>query len=313
MKPLIVAVAGLSPWLTRSLEADYRVLWLHKAADRAAALREAAVEAEVVVTTGIHGTDNALLDALPRLKLVAVHGVGYDKVDVAYARTRGIAVTNTPDVLTDDVADMALALILATARRITFNDRYVRDGKWGSAPVPPLGRKVTGARFGILGLGRIGGAIARRLEGFSPHIAYHNRKPVAGSAYRYFDSAEALAGESDFLIVATSGGGESDRLIDATILNALGPEGVLINIGRGSTVDEPALVAALLEGRIAGAGLDVFADEPRVPEPLYALDQVVLQPHQASATAQTRIAMAEIVMRNITALFANRPLPNAVV
>lgn len=311
MKPLVVAAAALSPWLTRSLEERCEVLWLHKAADRAAALAEA-TQAEVLVTTGIHGADATLIDALPSLKLVAVHGVGYDAVDLAAARARDIAVTNTPDVLTDDVADLALALILATARRIAANDRFVRAGQWGKGPQPPLGRKVTDARFGVLGLGRIGSAIARRLEGFSRHIAYHNRQPVAGSNYRYVETAATLAAESDFLIVATSGGSASDRLVDAAVLEALGPDGVLINISRGSTVDETALVAALVEGRIAGAGLDVFADEPHVPEALLTLDQVVLQPHQASATVQTRIAMAELVMANVDAHYAGAPLPTRV-
>ncbi|MDF2638491.1 MAG: 2-oxo/hydroxy acid reductase [Novosphingobium lindaniclasticum] len=312
MKPLVIAAAPLSPWLTARLEARYRVLWLHQAADMDQAMAEGADQAEVLITTGIHGAAAELLAQLPALKVVAVHGVGYDKVDLGYASSHNIAVTNTPDVLTDDVADMALALILATARRIASNDRFVRNGSWGIAPIPQLGRKVSDARFGIIGLGRIGNAIAKRLEGFSTNIAYHNRKPVPGSRYTFANTAAELANMSDFLIVAASGGTSTERLVDDSVLNALGSDGILINIGRGSTIDEPALVAALADGRIAGAGLDVFTDEPSVPAELMAMEQVVLQPHQASATIQTRIAMADIVVTNVDAYFSDQPLPTKV-
>ncbi|MET0238708.1 MAG: 2-hydroxyacid dehydrogenase [Sphingobium sp.] len=302
-RPLVIANAPLSSWLTDGLSARYD---LRPASD------PGANEAQVLVTTGIHGADAAAMDALPALKLIAVHGVGYDKVDMAHARSRGISVTNTPDVLTDDVADMAVALVLATARRIAESDAYVRAGRWGRDPLPPLGRKVTGARFGILGLGRIGSAIARRLEPFSPHIAYHSRNRVEGSAYAYAETAEALAEQCDFLIVATSGGQGTQHLVDAAVLAALGPEGILINIGRGSTVDEAALVDALVNGRLGGAGLDVFDDEPRVPDSLLALDNVVLQPHQGSATVETRRAMADLVIANVDAFFGGKELPTPV-
>jgi hydroxypyruvate reductase len=300
-KPLVLANAPLSPWLTRGLDDRFDLVAMAEAGARAQ-------QAEVVVTTGIHGLASSTIDALPALRLVAVHGVGYDKVDVEHARARGISVTNTPDVLTDDVADMAIGLVLATARRVAEGDRYVRAGLWGMAPGPPLGRKVTGKRFGILGLGRIGAAIARRLEPFSDHIAYHNRRPVEGCAYRYIDSLMELARASDILVVATSGGPATEKMVDAHILDALGPDGMLINIGRGTTVDEEALIDALESGRIVGAGLDVFAGEPDVPERLRRLDQVVLQPHQASATIETRIAMAELVLANVAAHFEGKGL-----
>lgn len=301
--PPILATTPLSPWL------EERLGTLGTLRPLADALADgSAAEARVLVTTGTHGADAALMDALPALGLIAVHGVGYDPVDVDHARRRGIAVTNTPDVLTDDVADMAMALLLATARRIVGNDRYVRDGRWGVTPVPPLTRRVSGARFGILGLGRIGAAIARRLEPYGGTIAYHNRRPVAGSAYRYRPDPVTLAAESDVLIVATSGGAGTAGLVDAAVLDALGADGILINVGRGSIVDEPALVAALEAGRLGGAGLDVFEDEPHVPERLRALEQVVLQPHAASATVETRMAMAALVADNVAAFLGGKPL-----
>jgi lactate dehydrogenase-like 2-hydroxyacid dehydrogenase len=300
-RPLVLAAGQLSSLLERALDGRYDLRPL----DGAGPLAE---EATVVVTMGSNGLSKSAMDALPALRLIALHSVGYDKVDVAHARSRGIAVTNTPDVLNDDVADMAIALVLATARRVVAGDRYVRDGRWAEGAPFPFGRKVTGARFGILGLGRIGTAIARRLEPFSTDIAYHNRSPVAGCRYRYLATPEALARESDFLIVATSGGSASAKIVDAAVLEALGPDGMLVNIGRGSTVDQDALIEALETGRVAGAGLDVFASEPDVPARLRALDQVVLQPHQASATNSTRQAMADLVVDNIDAFFQKRPL-----
>lgn len=308
--PLVITHGSISPWLMQGLRDRF---WPVALGDAGAL----AQEARIVATTGTQGFSKAEMDRLPALRLIAVHGVGYDKVDVAHARSRGIAVTNTPDVLTEDVADMALALVLATTRGVAQADRMVRAGLWpgklaqGGAAMAP-GRRVHGARFGILGLGRIGTAIARRLEPFSPHIAYHNRRPVVGVPWRYVAALDQLARDSDVLIVATSGGAATTGLVDAATLAALGPDGVLINIGRGSIVDETALIEALEAGRIAGAGLDVFAHEPQVPERLRVLDQVVFSPHQGSATVETRRAMADLVLANIAACATGAPLVSPV-
>ncbi|PHP18387.1 hydroxyacid dehydrogenase [Sphingobium sp. IP1] len=296
----VVTNGSLSPWLHEGLSARHAI---HRLDELPHAIR---MEARILVTTGVAGADASIMDALPALRLIAVHGVGVDAVDLDHARRRGIAVTNTPDVLTDDVADMAVLLLLSTARRAMLNDATVRRGGWTS----PSGRRVSGMRIGILGLGRIGGAIARRLEGFGCDISYHNRRSLPDCPYAYRDSPADLARECDAMIIAASGGGEC--LVDGAVLDALGPDGFLINIGRGSTVDETALIDALEQGRIAGAGLDVFASEPHVPTRFIALDTVVLQPHQASATIETRVAMADLVLRNIANFLANDPLDTPV-
>lgn len=260
------------------------------------------------VTGAAVGIDAATIDALPDLGLIAVCAVGYDRTDVAHAHARGVAVTNTPDVLTDDTADMAVALMHAVFRRVPQYDRYIRAGEWVTKGEPPLARKLTGRRIGILGLGRIGGAIARRCEPFAGEIAYHSRRPVEDAPYRYAADARALAASVDILAIAAAGGPESAGLVDAGVLDALGPDGVLINIARGSVVDEAALITALAEGRLGAAGLDVFAHEPQVPEALLAMDNVVLAPHQGSATVETRRAMADLVVANLEAFFAGEPL-----
>ncbi|PTD27173.1 2-hydroxyacid dehydrogenase [Sphingomonas fennica] len=260
------------------------------------------------VTGGAEGIDAATIDRCPDLALIAVCAVGYDKVDVAHARARGIAVTNTPDVLTEDTADTAIALMFAVYRRVALYDRYVRDGRWEKEGPPPLARKLTGRRIGILGLGRIGSAIAKRCAPFAGEIAYHSRTPVPGAPYRYAADTVALAAGVDVLVVATPGGKGTAGLVDRAVLDALGPDGTLINIARGSVVDEDALVAALAEGRLGAAGLDVFAHEPHVPEALLAMENVVLLPHQGSATVETRKAMADLVIANVEAFFAGKPL-----
>ncbi|MDI1294902.1 MAG: 2-hydroxyacid dehydrogenase, partial [bacterium] len=228
-------------------------------------------------------------------------------------RARGIRVSNTPDVLTDDVADLAVGLLYATIRNIAANDALVRSGAWERGEKPPLSGRVTGRRIGILGLGRIGRAIATRLEPVAGEILYHNRRPATDTPYRYVADPIDCARQSDVLIVATSGGPEAARLVDAAMLDALGPDGVIVNISRGSVIDEDALVAALADKRIAGAGLDVFVNEPHVPHALRAMDHVVLQPHQGSATVQTRAAMADLVLANLDAHFAGMTLVTPVV
>ena len=249
----------------------------------------------------------ALLAQLPALKVVSIFGVGYDGVDVATALARGVPVTHTPGVLTDDVADLALGLVLSVARQIPLADQHVRQGRWPQGALP-LGRKVSGARMGIVGLGRIGQAIAHRALAFGMSVAYTARSEKKDSGFAFYPSAAALAAQVDFLVVITPGGAGTRHLINAEVLQALGPQGYLVNVARGSVVDEAALVQALADGSIAGAALDVYADEPHVPPALWAMKQVVLTPHMASATHQTRQAMADLALANMRAGTAGQPL-----
>lgn len=263
----------------------------------------------VAAVSSGNGVDAAMMDAAPDLKMIALSVVGYDKVDVAAARQRGIAITNTPDVLTDDVADLAIGLMIAVARRLPQQDRFVRQGRWPQEGPPALARRASGRRIGVLGLGRIGQAIARRAAPFTSEIGYYSRAPRAeGKAYIYHDSPRALAEWADVLIVAVSGGPDTAGLVSRAVIEALGPEGTLINIARGSVLDEPAMIAALTDGRLGSAGLDVFAHEPNVPEALVQLENVVLVPHQGSATRETRAAMGQLVLDNLAAFFAGKPL-----
>ena len=305
-KPDVLVVAKLWLPLMQAVQAAFEVHdRLHQS--DAAALKRVASQIRGIAATGESKVSRELIASLPALELISVFGVGYDGVDVAAAMERGIMVTHTPDVLTDEVADMALALMLCVARRIPQADRYLRAGSWPQAPFP-LTRKVSGARLGIVGLGRIGLAIARRAEALSMNIAYCNRTPKAGVEYRYFPDPAALAAEVEFLVVITPGGAATRKLIDAKVLHALGPKGYLINVARGSVVDEAALIQALKDGVIAGAALDVFENEPQVPAELMAMDNVVLTPHIASGTWQTRHAMADRALDNLKEHFAGRPV-----
>ncbi|MBN6041070.1 2-hydroxyacid dehydrogenase [Amycolatopsis sp. 195334CR] len=261
-------------------------------------LAEHGAEFTAAITSARIGVPDEVMDALPRLGAIVHFGVGYETTDVARARARGIDVSNTPDVLTDCVADLAVGGLIDVMRRLTAADRFVRRGDW-STTAYPLATKVSGKKVGVLGLGRIGRAIATRLTGFGVELSYHSRRPVDGIPYRYVDSAVALAAEVDALVVAVAGGDETRGLVSSDVLAALGPDGYLVNVSRGSVVDEPALVAALTEGKLAGAALDVFAAEPEVPAPLLDLDSVLLLPHIASATTETREAMGELAFRNL--------------
>ena len=302
MKANVLQLGPLLPLVEKGLAEKYTVLDLGKAPDAAKLLAEKGTAIDAIASSGRNGVNAALIDALPKLRLIAHFGVGYDNVDVEHARKKGVVVTNTPDVLTDCVADLAMALLIDVARGITAGDRYVRAGRWLKGAMP-LATKASGKRLGIVGLGRIGRAIAARAEGFDMEIRYHNRRQSPDSPYAYEPSVENLARWCDFLMVATSGGESTRGLVCAAVLDALGPAGFLVNIARGSVVDEPALVSALAGKRIAGAALDVFADEPRVPEALFALDNVVLTPHIASATADTRAAMGQLVLDNLESFF----------
>ena len=305
-KPEILVAAKLWPPYMEALRAAYVVHdRLHQTDP--VAFAAAAPRIRAIAASGESKVPRGLMDQLPALEVISVFGVGYDGVDVAAARERGVPVTHTPDVLTDDVADMGLGLLLALARRIPQADRFVRAGQWPDGPAP-LGRKVSGARLGIVGLGRIGQAIACRAEGFGMSIAYTARHEKPATAYRYYPTPQALAAEVDFLMVITPGGDATRGLINAPVLAALGPKGYLINVARGSVVDQAALIHALERGLIAGAALDVFEDEPNVPPELCARDDVVLTPHVASATWQTRRAMADLAFGNLQAHFAGQPL-----
>ena len=238
---------------------------------------------------------------LPRLALIAVNGVGVDKIDVEQARSRGIRIATTDDILTDAVADQAVALLLALLRQVCLADRFVREGLWEQGGFALLGTSLRGQRVGIVGLGKIGTAIAERLQPFGVVLSYHNRRPLPDCPYTYVDDLCALASTCDILIVAAAGGAGSRHLVSGQVLDALGPQGVLVNVARGSVIDEAQLVARLLDGRVGGAALDVFEHEPHVPQALLALDNVVLQPHLGSATLQTRRAMADCVVRAVLA------------
>ena len=306
-RPPILTVAKLSPLLMEQLTAAYVVHdRLHETDP--AAFAKVAPQIRAIAGSGESKVPRSLMDQLPALELVSIMGVGYDGVDVPAALERQIPVTHTPGVLNDEVADLAIGLMLSIARRIPQADQYVRAGRWGKEGAMPLTRKVSGARLGIVGLGRIGQAIATRAEAFGMSIAYTARSAKEGLAYRFYPSTLALAAQVDFLVVITPGGAGTKHLINAEVLAALGPKGYLINVARGSVVDEAALIDALQKGGIAGAGLDVFDSEPHPPEALWALENVVLTPHIASATWQTRQAMADLAAANLQAHFAGKDL-----
>jgi lactate dehydrogenase-like 2-hydroxyacid dehydrogenase len=302
----VLTAARLWPPMMEALHGAFRVHDRIHQGDPAA-FAAAAPHIRAIAASGESKVPRELIAQLPALEIVSVFGVGYDGVDVAAARERGIAVTHTPNVLNDEVADLAMALVLAVSRRLVEADRYVRSGAWANGPMP-LARKVSGARMGIVGLGRIGMAIARRAEAFGMSIAYTSRTARSDVPYPYFATAEALAREVEFLVVITPGGAGTRKLIDASVLAALGKKGYLVNVARGSVVDEQALVQALRDDTIAGAGLDVFENEPNVPAELVSLDNVVVTPHVGSATWQTRQAMADLAFGNLQAHFAGKPL-----
>jgi lactate dehydrogenase-like 2-hydroxyacid dehydrogenase len=298
----VLQVGPLKPSLAETLRVRYDALALPEyPADRRDFLARHGDDVIAVVTSGRSGVDATLMTALPRLGAVVNFGVGYDTTDVDAAAARGIGVSNTPDVLTDCVADTAVGLMIDVMRQFSAADRYVRAGRWPVTDNYPLTRQVSNTRVGIIGLGRIGTAIAKRLSAFGCSISYHNRREVDGSPYRYVDSPVQLARGVDVLVVAAAGGSGTVKLVDGAVLNALGADGFLVNIARGSVVDEAVLVDALRAGRLAGAGLDVFADEPNVPDELLAMDNVVLLPHVASGTVETRTAMEELTLRNLDA------------
>ena len=262
----------------------------------------------VAVTSGVWGVRAEHMDRLPALEAIVNFGVGYDPTDVVEARRRGIVVSNTPGVLTDCVADTTVWLVLDTMRRLAAADRFVRRGEWAEGRVPALARKVTGARVGILGLGRIGRAVTQRLAAFDTEISYTGRSEKPDVAWRFVPDLVDLARDVDVLVICAAGGDSSRGLVGREVLDALGPDGFLVNIARGSVVDEPELVKALEEGRLAGAGLDVFADEPHVPAALLDRDDVTLLPHVGSGTVETREAIGELALANVHQYLADGTL-----
>ncbi len=305
----ILQVGTLESTLATELAARYETLRLpDDSAERATFLAANAATIRVIISSGGPGVSADLIAALPNLGAIVNNGVGYDAIDIEAARKHGIGVSNTPDVLTDTVADTAVGLILMTLRAFGSADRYVRAGRWASDGAFPYTRDLSGLQVGILGLGRIGSAIAKRLLGFDCAIAYHNRHEISDSTYRYAASPLELAESVDVLVVATAGGPHTQKLVNADVLAALGPEGYLINIARGSVVDQDVLIDLLSSGGLAGAGLDVFVGEPQVPARLRELDNVVLLPHVGSATGRTRRAMALLTLRNLESYLSSGEL-----
>lgn len=310
--PSVFAAGFLPPEALALLrEHQYTLHDYHNAADKAALLQQAGRDTRCLVATSHAVIDAALLAQLPALEQVSIYGMGYEKIDLAPLRARNIRLTNTPDVMVDDVADLGMGLILATVRRMVAADRFVRAGRCARESMP-FAHSLRGLTLGIAGLGRIGREIARRAEVFGMRIQYHNRHPRNDVPYPHVATLLELARSSDVLLLAAPGGPSTLRMVDAAVLEALGPQGTLINIGRGALVDEPALVRALQAGTIAAAGLDVFEDLAHPAPELFALENVVLSPHRGSATFESRGAMAKLFFANVEACFAGTSPPTPV-
>jgi hydroxypyruvate reductase len=312
MKPEIIITARGHAATMATLQAEFTAHLLADAPDRNAFLKQHAPSVRGLATFGPMPVDARLMDALPKLEIIANFGVGVDAINLDDAKKRGLIVTNTPDVLNEAVADTALALILNTVRKFPQSEVYLRGGNWASRGPYPLSSDVGGKTLGVLGLGRIGEAIAKRAIACGMQIRYHNRKRK-DVAYPYDPDPVALAKESDVLLVVTPGGPETNKIVNARVLDALGPQGYVVNIARGSVIDEPVLLRYLQEKRIAGAGLDVFADEPRVPPEFFTLDNAVLFPHVGSATQETRKAMGDLQIENLRLHFSGKPVKTRVV
>ena len=308
---LLIQQGALSPALQARLQEKYETQQLPgPGAERDAFLAANGKGWEAIATNAGYGCDAQLASSLPDLRVVSSLGVGLDKFDLPALTERGVVVGYTPEVLNDAVADLAFALLLALSRRIVAADGFVRRGDWPSKQFP-IATQVAGKKLGILGLGRIGSVVARRASGFDMEVRYHNRSPVADSPFVHERTASGLAAWADFLVIVTAGGPQTRHLVSREVLDALGPQGYLINVSRGPVVEEAALIEYLQQKRIAGAGLDVFEKEPQVPEALRQLDNVVLSPHIGSQTEETRAAMAQRVIDNLEAYFAGQALPSA--
>jgi lactate dehydrogenase-like 2-hydroxyacid dehydrogenase len=301
----ILLATSMMPMIEAALARHHTLHKLAEAPDTQAFLSDIAGKVTGIATMG--KADAALIDALPNLQIISSFGVGYDGVDAAHAAAKGVVVTHTPDVLNDDVANMAVLMLLACSRRFCEWHSFARSGQWKDLGDPPLARAVSGRKVGILGLGRIGQDIARKLGVFGCEIVYHGRRKQDGQPYPYYDDLTAMARDVDFLIAICPGGEATRGIVNARVLEALGPEGTFINIARGSVHDEDALIEALQTGKLGYAGLDVFENEPEIPEALRMLDNVILQPHQGSATVETRQKMGQLVADNLLDWFDGKP------
>ena len=300
MKPGLLLIGEATPRMIERMRAAFTLHIWEEIADQAAFLAGPGQEIAYIATNGHDGVKPEIMSAMPALKVIACYGVGYDAIDANAAAARGVIVTHTPNVLNDDVANTAIMLMLACYRSLVRDDAYVRAGRWAAEGNAPLTRSPERRTVGILGLGRIGLRIAEKLAAFDATILYHARSEK-NAPYRYCADLVQMATEADVLICITPGGAETAKLVDREVMDALGPDGVLINVARGSVVDETELVAALKEGRLGYAGLDVFEAEPNVPEALFAMDNVTLLPHVGSATEETRQAMGDLVVDNLIA------------
>lgn len=311
-RPELLVVAPMMPFVMEALERNYRTHRLWEQPDAAAYLQASGAAIRGVATNGGVGLRTEVMEALPALEMVAIYGVGLDAVNLHQAARRGIQVSSTPDVLTNDVADQGLSLLLAVARRVVHGDQYVRSGQWARSGEMALTTRLGGKHAGIVGLGRVGQALARRLTALEMSVAYTDRTELEGQPYSFFPDVLRLARKVDVLIVAAAGGDGTRKMVNAEVLAALGKGSILINISRGSIVDEEALVLALQSGELGGAGLDVFAHEPNVPGALLGMNNVVLAPHAASGTRESRREMGELVLANLNAFFAGEALPTPV-
>ncbi len=293
----------------KALAERFTVHKLHEAADKAELIARVAPAVRAIAGGAV---DDALMAKLPKLEIIANFGVGYDSIDTNAARARNIRVTNTPNVLNDAMAEITIGLMIALARRLPQTDQFVRQGKWLKGNFPLLS-ELNGKTVGILGLGRIGKEVAARAQAMKMRVVYHGRKRQPDEPHIYYDNLVDMARDADWLVLIAPGGKATEKIVNREVLTALGPQGFLVNVGRGTLVDEPVLVEMLQSGGIAGAALDVFEKEPQVPEALFALDNVVLSPHQGSATHQTRNKMGALVVANLDAHFAGEPLLSAVV
>lgn len=308
-KPTILQTGPYPDWDQEPLDAAFDMHRLFEAKDAAAVLENVGSDVRAIATRGELGADRAMIAACPKLEMIAVYGVGYDAVDLAACKEQGIAVTNTPDVLTEDVADLGVAMMLCQSRAMVGAETWVRDGSWAAKGLYPLQRRVFGRKAGILGLGRIGFEIGKRLAGFGMDIAYSDVAPKDYAPdWTFLSDAVALAEHSDFLFVTVAASDATRHIVGMDVLNALGADGMVINISRAANIDEEALIAALSSGTIGSAALDVFAGEPALDPRFLKLDNVLLQPHHASGTIETRQAMGKLLRDNLTAHFAGQPL-----
>ena len=312
-KPPILQIGPYPQWDQEPLDAAFQVHRYFEATDKAKLLAEVGPSIKAIATRGELGANRGMIEACPNLQLISVYGVGFDAIDLQACRERGIRVTNTPDVLTNDVADLGVAMMLCQSRGMLGAETWVRDGSWAEKGLYPLKRRVWGRRAGVLGLGRIGFEVAKRLKGFDLQIAYSDVEAKSfASDMKFVADPVELARQSDFLFVTLAASAATRHIVGREVIEALGPEGMLINISRASNIDEEALLEALETGKLGSAALDVFEGEPKLNPRFLALDNVLLQPHHASGTIETRKAMGQLVRDNLTAHFAGLPLPTPV-